>query len=57
MGVPLSYIPKSRAQDIPLTCVHGVQYNQYLYLPKAELNTKTNTNGHQSVAVWFRFGV
>ena len=26
-------------------------------LPKAELNTKTNPNGHHSVAVWVRFGV
>ena len=31
--------------------------NQCLCLPKAELNTKTNPNGHHSVAVWVRFGV
>ena len=29
--------------------------NQCLCLPKAELNTKTNPNGHHSVAVWVRF--
>ena len=31
--------------------------NQCRCLPKAELNTKTNPNGHHSVAVWVRFGV
>ena len=33
---------------------HG---DQYLFIPKAELNTKTNPNGHHFVAVWVRFGV
>ena len=28
-----------------------------LYLPKAELNTKTSPNDHHYVAVWVRFGV
>ena len=31
--------------------------NQYLCLPKAELKTITNPNGHHSLAVWVRFGV
>ena len=31
-------------------------YNQCQCLPKAELKTKTNPNGHHSVAVWVRFG-
>ena len=31
--------------------------NQCWCLPKAELNTKTNPNGHHPVAVWVRFGV
>ena len=31
--------------------------NECRCLPKAELNTKTNPNGHHSVAVWVRFGV
>ena len=39
-----------------MTSVHGVDYNQCLCLPKAELKTKTNPNGHHSVAVWVRFG-
>ena len=36
--------------------MHGVDYNQCLCLPKAELRTKTNTNGPHSVAVRVRFG-
>ena len=31
--------------------------NQCWFLPKAELNTKTNPNGHHPVAVWVRVGV
>ena len=31
-------------------------YNQCQFLPKAELNTKTDPNGHHNVAVWIRFG-
>ena len=34
----------------------GVDYNQCPFLPKAELNTKMNPNGHHPVAVWVRFG-
>ena len=30
--------------------------NQFLCLPKAELNTKINPNGQQPLAVWVRFG-
>ena len=44
-------------RSAPLTSVHGVDYNQCPCLPKAELNTKTNPNGHHPVAVWVRFGV
>ena len=33
-----------------------VDFNQCLCLPKAKLKTKTNPNGHHSVAVWVRFG-
>ena len=39
-----------------MTSVHGVDYNQCHPLPKAELKTKTNPNGHHPVAVWVRFG-
>ena len=34
----------------------GVDYNQCLCLPKAELKTKTNPKSHHFVAVWVRFG-
>ena len=34
----------------------GVDYKQCLCMPKAELKTKTNPNGHHPVAVWVRFG-
>ena len=37
--------------------MQGVDYSQCLCLPKAELNTKTNPNGHICVAAWVRFGV
>ena len=33
-----------------------LDYNQCQCLPKAELKTKTNPNGHHPVAVWVRFG-
>ena len=53
----LKLVERSEAQSAPLTSVHGVDYNQCLCLLKAELKTKTNPNGHQSVAVWVRFAV
>ena len=47
---------KRRTSVLLLLCVlHAL--NQCQCLPKAELNTKTNPNGHHSVAVWVRFGV
>ena len=36
--------------------MHVLDINQCLCLPKAELKTKTNPNGHHYVAVWVRFG-
>ena len=36
--------------------MHGVDYKQCRCLPKAELKTKTNPNGHHPAAVWVRFG-
>ena len=47
---------KRRTSVFLLICVHRA-LNQCRCLPKAELNTKTNPNGHHSVAVWVRFGV
>ena len=35
----------------------GPGINQCLYLLKAELDNKTNPNGHHFLAVWVRFGV
>ena len=35
----------------------GLGISQCLCLPKAELNNKTNPNGHHYVAVWVRFVV
>ena len=47
---------KRRTSVLLLLCVLRA-LNQCRCLPKAELNTKTNPNGHHSVAVWVRFGV
>ena len=66
-GVPLGLgqtpaliqIPKNKKKNrtgVPVLCVLRA-FNQCRCLPKAELNTKTNPNGHHSVAVWVRFGV
>ena len=44
---------RSYSSNCPIVQVH---YNQCQCLPKAELKTKTNPNGHHSVAVWVRFG-
>ena len=44
---------RSCSSNCPIIQVH---YNQCQCLPKAELKTKTNPNGHHSVAVWVRFG-
>ena len=43
-----------RAQSTSLTSLHDQHYNQCLFLPKAELNAKTNPYGHHCVAVWVR---
>ena len=42
--------------NYPTNQVYVVDYNQYLYLPMAKLNTKPNPNGHHSVVVWVHFG-
>ena len=40
-----------------LTSVHGVDHNQCLCLPKAELNAKSNPNDRHSLAIRVRFDV
>ena len=43
-------------QLLNLSYNRSPDYNQRQCLLKAELKTKTNPNGHHSMAVWVRFG-
>ena len=45
-----------KEQLLNLSHYRSLDYDQCLCLPKAELKTKTNPNGHHFVAVWVRFG-